>query len=595
MLEEFETIFDQAPKFPDPPNSTTGGGGDDDSAINDINKVDEIAATANAEDRIDIDSFVQIYRDIDDLFENDDDDSDYENQMNTSTSTTKDQDTVTVSSVTTPSVTNGSTKIPIVNGSGGTNVDQTSTKSFSASMVSSESIDGDEELLILDSGDDDEPDPSLEVELEAIYESICDTSGYITKDQLRNWDEVDKLIQDGLLGDDEFQELWATTNKSNVSEDKLDVDGFLSFNVALDDLFAFDDDEMEDEYVALLEDEIANDNEGASSDTNIATIETDTTTSSRRMVDGDGLLPDILFVALANADGLVGIDELQQWRELQEMVTDGDVLESELLDIYNSVTKSGMDLTKLEVDGFVELYTAINNLFEDENGNDEGVIGMNTSSDGMQPVTHKIELLDAIADLQRDNELPCGLAATELEQREILSIVEMLENDTTNMIRSKQGIISPQELSGEWEMIYSSSSAMKFNQGLTGLGGSVPNGRFGTLKQKLVATKYLTDVEYMEHIEMTPSSASFDVKVTGTWELRTSVSLFTGEPSIVMNVVPDRVTYGPTSTRADHWKSLGPMNMLDISYLDDDLRVMRGNTSIDTIFVFRRISSSSDR
>ena len=462
-------------------------------------------------------------------------------------------------------------------------------------MVSSESIDGDEELLILDSGDGDEPDPSLEVELEAIYESICDTSGYITKDQLRNWDEVDKLIQDGLLGDDEFQELWATTNKSNVSEDKLDVDGFLSFNVALDDLFAFDDDEMEDEYVALLEDEIENDNEGASSDANIATIETDTTTSSRRMVDGDGLLPDILFVALANADGLVGIDELQQWRELQEMVTDGDVLESELLDIYNSVTKSGMDLTKLEVDGFVELYTAINNLFEDENGNDEGVIGMNTSSDGMQPVTHKIELLDAIADLQRDNELPCGLAATELEQREILSIVEMLENDTTNMIRSKQGIISPQELSGEWEMIYSSSSAMKFNQGLTGLGGSVPNGRFGTLKQKLVATKYLTDVEYMEHIEMTPSSASFDVKVTGTWELRTSVSLFTGEPSIVMNVVPDRVTYGPTSTRADHWKSLGPMNMLDISYLDDDIRVMRGNTSIDTIFVFRRISSSSDR
>ena len=132
MLEEFETIFDQAPKFPDPPNSTTGGGGDDDSAINDINKVDEIAATANAEDRIDIDSFVQIYRDIDDLFENDDDDSDYENQMNTSTPTTKDQDTVTVSSGTTPSVTNGSTKIPVVNGSGGTNVDQTSTKSFSA-------------------------------------------------------------------------------------------------------------------------------------------------------------------------------------------------------------------------------------------------------------------------------------------------------------------------------------------------------------------------------------------------------------------------------------------------------------------------------
>jgi PAP_fibrillin len=309
-----------------------------------------------------------------------------------------------------------------------------------------------------------------------------------------------------------------------------------------------------------------------------------------RMIDGEGLSPDILFVALANADGVVGIDELQRWRELQEMITDGDVLESELLDVYNSVTKSGMDLTKLEVDGFVELYTAINNLFEEDG--DDGTI-TTTDDEMQQPVTHKIELLDAIADLGRANELPCGLDATELEQREILSIVELLENDSTNMIRSQQGIIAPQELSGEWELIYSSSSAMKFNQGLTGLGGSVPNGQFSTLKQKLISTKFLSDVEYNERIEMNPSSASFDVTVTGTWDLRTSVSLFTGEPSIVMNVVPDRVTYGPTSTRADHWKSLGPMNMLDISYLDDNLRIMRGNTSIDTIFVFRRIAPSN--
>ena len=386
------------------------------------------------------------------------------------------------------------------------------------------------------------------------------------------------------MGEDEFQELWATTNKSNVSEDKLDVDGFLSFNVALDDLFAFEDDEMEDEYVAQLEDDIESDDENEIDNIDATNSKVDADTASLRMIDGEGLSPDILFVALANADGLVGIDELQQWRELQEMITDGDVLESELLDVYTSVTKSGMDLTKLEVDGFVELYTAINNLFEDDG--DDGTI-TTTDDEMQQPVTHKIELLDAIADMGRANELPCGLDATELEQREILSIVELLETDSTNMIRSQQGIIAPQELSGEWELIYSSSSAMKFNQGLTGLGGSVPNGQFSTLKQKLISTKFLSDVEYNERIEM------FDVTVTGTWDLRTSVSLFTGEPSIVMNVVPDRVTYGPTSTRADHWKSLGPMNMLDISYLDDNLRIMRGNTSIDTIFVFRRISPSN--
>lgn len=584
-MEEFDTIFDQAPKFPDPPDAVDDK--DNELTVTDFNNADDTnpaVTTAATEDRIDIDSFVQIYRDIDDLFEIDDDDN--ETQGTASTSTKNGQNIATTSS----STTNGSTKMLDVNG--GSVVD-TNAIAMSTPVDSVSSTDADEELLIIGSGDGDEPDPSLEAELETIYESLCDTAGYITKEQLRNWDEVDKLIQDGLLGDDEFQELWATTNKSNVSEDKLDVEGFLSFNIALDDLFAFDDDEMEDEYVAQLEDEIANDeknqNDGDNNDKYISSEETDATSSSRRMIDGEGLSPDILFVALANADGLVGIDELQQWRELQEMITDGDVLESELLDIYKGVTKSEMDLTKLEVDGFVELYTAINNLFEEEEG--DGAV--TSTNDEIQPVTHKIELLDAIADLRRDNELPCGLDATELEQREILSIVDMLENDSTNMIRSKQGIIDPQELGGEWELIYSSSSAMKFNQGLTGLGGSVPNGRFSTLKQKLVVTKYLTDVEYIEHIETNPLSASFDVKVTGTWDIRTSVSLFTGEPSIVMNVVPDRVTYGPTSTRADHWKSLGPMNMLDISYLDDSLRIMRGNTSIDTIFVFRRISSSN--
>lgn len=106
---------------------------------------------------------------------------------------------------------------------------------------------------------------------------------------------------------------------------------------------------------------------------------------------------------------------------------------------------------------------------------------------------------------------------------------------------------------------------------------------------KLKASKFMSDVEYIERINVVPDSASFDVKVNGDWELRSSVSIFTGEPSIVLTVVPERVTYGPTSTRADHWKSLGPTNMLDVTYLDDNLRVMRGNTSTESILIFKRI------
>ena len=76
--------------------------------------------------------------------------------------------------------------------------------------------------------------------------------------------------------------------------------------------------------------------------------------------------------------------------------------------------------------------------------------------------------------------------------------------------------------------------------------------------------------------------------VDGDWSLKSTTSLLTGEPSLIVSVEPGTVKYGPTATKADHWKSVRSMNMLNLVYLDDDVRVMRGNTSTDTVFVFRR-------
>jgi hypothetical protein len=201
----------------------------------------------------------------------------------------------------------------------------------------------------------------------------------------------------------------------------------------------------------------------------------------------------------------------------------------------------------------------------------------------------KDDLLGFLDIIIEEDKLPCGLEASEKDQSQILNIVQALERQPSNMISLKKGNIELNDLAGTWELLYSSSSAMKFNKGLSGLGGSMPNGKFGGVKQILKASKFLTDVEYKERIEAIPASASFDVTVTGNWDIRTSVSLFTGQPSIILEIEPDRVTYGPTSTRADHWKSLGPLNMLDLTYLDDDLRVMRGCTSADTIFIFKKV------
>jgi len=517
LTDEFNDIWDAAPKFPDV-----------------------------TQERIDVDSFIQIYRDIDDLFEEEDD-----------------------------------TEISTAGGTGSSSTDDKTSSSSPASPSS---------LAVEDEDDDDVDETTAqdEQELEAVYKTICDKDGLISREELKAWDEVEKLIEEGLLGEDEFADIWEKTLKSPGAVDRLDVDGFLSFNVAVDDLFVFDDDE-EEENMEDLEIDIPEIKNDESSDTAAAAAPPQALT----MISGEDLPPGVIFAELCDANQLVGKDDLNRWGELQEMLADGDLLPLELQNIYDGIPKTttttGGD--KLDEVGFIALYEAIDALFEDDDDDDEEDEAT-SSSDMETSSTVKTELLEILEDLNNDDErLPCGLECSEGEQDLIIKIVNVLESENSNLILQKAGNIELEDLAGTWELMFSSSSAMKFNKGLSGLGGSFPSGKFGGLKQVLKSNKYLTDMEYIERIAVTPDTASFDVRVNGDWELEQQMSLFTGEPSTVVRVVPERVTYGPTSTRADHWKSLGPLNSLDVAYLDDDLRIMRGNTATENVFIFKKSTS----
>jgi len=428
-------------------------------------------------------------------------------------------------------------------------------------------------------------DNELDEELTKAYRSICDDKGLISKDKMKQWEEIESLFEEGLLGEDEFEELWENAvNKENGS---LDASGFSTFNSGLDDLFVVDDDEDEDEDINTDNDE----SEELST----------TSPPPRAMVTEDDMPPGVLFSLLADKNHLVGMEELNLWTELKEFLEDGDLSESELREMYDKFAtpeSSG----KLTEEGFLQLYDEIDSLFEEVDDEDDAeevaapapapvVPQQQQQQSQLSSQRVKEDLLgfiDIIVE-EDENEEPCGFGATESDQGQIMNIVQVLEQQPTNMIVQKEGNIELIDLVGMWEMIYTSSSAMKFNQGLSGIGGSFPNGKFGGVRQELRATKWVSDMEYKERIEVNPSISSFDVTVNGDWDLQKSMSLFTGSKTVILNVVPDKVKYGLTSTRADHWKSLGPTNRLDLSYLDDDLRVMRGCTSSDTIFVFKRI------
>lgn len=416
--------------------------------------------------------------------------------------------------------------------------------------------------------------------LSSIFKSLVTSNVVLSRQALLKWDEVQSLMTGGLLGQDEFDCLWEALPKASDGEreELLNFEGFLAFNVGLDDLFEFEDvDEDTKKDVATL---------------NIQAV-----------IYDDNLSPEALFAALVAEDGYIGKDELQRWGDLQEMLSAGEVLSREVEKFLEEVTKDSKEPpNKLNEDQFSALYNKIDALFEETEDGDrnntveekanKSQVSVDKPQEKTAPADTNIgkkELLAAIAKINQDKDrLPCGLEATEKEQATVQEIVSALESNSDNIVSQKQGAIEMADVAGEWDLLYSSSAAMAYNKGLSGLGGSVPNGSFGGLKMKLTATKFMTDLEYVERINVVPDSASFEVTIDGDWELRSSVSIFTGDPSIVLTVVPEKVTYGPTSTRADHWKSLGPTNMMDVTYLDGDIRIMRGNTATSSILVFRR-------
>ena len=497
------------------------------------------AASSSEDDtveRIDVDSFVQLYRSIDNLFEEDDDEEEEEEE------------------------------------------EVAETKDTSSAATRKQGMDRD---------DDDDDD----AELVSIFKSLANKDGVLSRQAILQWDEVQNLMTEGLLGQDEFDSLWQSTPKASKKKKGVNLQGFLTFNAGLDDLFDFDD--LND--VDVDDDDEGDEDAVAAEPEAIAKADAPPTAA---IINDEGLSPEALFSALVAADGFIGKDELQRWGELQEMLIEGELKPQEVESFLEEVTKdSKLPPNKLNQEQFIALYNKIEALFEEDNeddADDDEMANTSISSKAAAATTNKNEkikddLLAAIDRINRDEDrLPCGLEATDKEKAFVQDLVSALELDPANIVRQKQGAIEMTDIDGEWELLYSSSAAMAYNKGLSGLGGSFPNGSFGGLKMKLTATKFMTDLEYVERINVVPDSASFDVRIDGDWDLRSSVSIFTGEPSIVLTVVPEKVTYGPTSTRADHWKSLGPTNMLDVSYLDEDLRVMRGNTSTDSILVFQR-------
>ena len=95
------------------------------------------------------------------------------------------------------------------------------------------------------------------------------------------------------------------------------------------------------------------------------------------------------------------------------------------------------------------------------------------------------------------------------------AVAELEKESHSNQVSSRGTELTPEDMAGDWGLLYTSSAMMKLNKGLSGLGSSFPNGKFNGLTQKLKAMKYLSDVEYLERIRTSKHLLTLPLQATG--------------------------------------------------------------------------------
>jgi hypothetical protein len=81
--------------------------------------------------------------------------------------------------------------------------------------------------------------------------------------------------------------------------------------------------------------------------------------------------------------------------------------------------------------------------------------------------------------------------------------------------------------------------------------------------------------------------------VDAAWELKDLTSVMDGSSALTLDITLQQIKYGFITEKLETgWKGVRVLNRVQVLYLDQELRVMKGQ-SADSFFVFRRTGDGS--
>lgn len=141
---------------------------------------------------------------------------------------------------------------------------------------------------------------------------------------------------------------------------------------------------------------------------------------------------------------------------------------------------------------------------------------------------------------------------------------------------------SDYRINGSWDLLYTSSNITRYNGGLTGLHGIFPDGAVSAIRQVIDVDE--GNASFEEDIQF---NLPFTDKTLTTTAVVTGRIRPVGEIRYLWD--PQNVRLSFFSWFADGWKATRAFSVADITFLDEDFLVSRGQTG--SVCLYARHSS----
>lgn len=184
----------------------------------------------------------------------------------------------------------------------------------------------------------------------------------------------------------------------------------------------------------------------------------------------------------------------------------------------------------------------------------------------------KHRLLQALSGLERGLSIDADSPTMDDDEALVEDLIERIEDLNEADVPTKDP-----RMSGTWELLYTSSSITRYFGGATGLQRLLPAGEVGWIRQHVDPENGTSEMSEL---------LRFEVPVVGTPMENVAVAKGKIRATSKVRQVwdPEDVKFYFFKQFADGWKTLRAFQIADTTFLDETLRITRGQTGSVNVF-----------